>query len=642
LNNKTTLEEKPYGSWKSDISPTGLVENKIQFDFIKADSNQLYWSESRPAEQGRCVIVNLENPEVDLIPVPYSAKSRVHEYGGGSFCFNGDTIYFVNEKDQQIYSRSSDSNISQLTHEIDCRFADLEVNTKCQSILAVCERHAKNKSEPVNSIVLINTKDGKLSTLAHGHDFFAFPRFNSAANQIAWISWDHPNMPWDQSSLHKANFDPTTNTIGPTQNIVDCENTSVFQPEFSADGTLYYVSDQSGWWNLYSEKNTESPIIEQQSEFGLPVWVFGLCTYRFISDTEIACIVMDKAQSSIKLIDLHTSNIKKLDLAFSDFYYLYYCQNKLFTLAVSPQEYTQLIQIDIQSSQWQCIKSSSQSKLDPAWISLAKEICFPTSSSDQAYGFYYAPKNPNQQALANEKPPLLVMSHGGPTTYTTNTLNLKIQFWTSRGFAVLDVNYRGSTGFGRHYRNKLLGQWGIADVQDCENGAKYLADNGLVDPDRLLIRGGSAGGYTTLCALTFGNTFKAGASYFGISDLMVLASDTHKFESRYCDRLIGPLPESKHIYQERSPIHYVDQINCPIIFLQGLKDEVVPPAQSEKLVNALRDKKLPVAYITYENERHGFRDADVISHSIQSELYFYQRVLNLDTDETFSIDIENL
>jgi len=642
-----TATKQDYATWPSIISPQQLVEGKIRFDLLKTNSHDVYWSEARPSEQGRCVLQ--KEPTLDLIPSPYSAKSRVHEYGGGTFCVNNNDMFFVNEKDQQIYQLNAQSDIKPITQAKDCRFADLEVSSHSHSqyIIAICEQHLEDNAEPINSIVAINTSNGMISTIAEGQDFYAFPRFNADASKIAWIAWNHPHMQWDQSSLHLGQFNATSGTLESSLCIISDENTSVFQPSFSPDGTLFYVSDQSGWWNLYSELESENAIIPQQAEYGRPVWVFGLSTYCFVNENLIACSAMTNAQSQITLIHLNKTNpcaskIEKLNLPYSDFDYLCACNQSLYCVASSGQNYQQILKIDVNTQTFNVIKSSSQNTLDPTWISIAQEINFPSANSDSAYGFYYPPCNPNYVGLDSEKPPLIVLTHGGPTTYVTSSLNLGIQFWTSRGFAVFDLNYRGSTGFGRDYRNKLVGQWGIADIQDCEHGANYLADQGLVDCERLLIRGGSAGGYTTLCALTFGNTFKAGASYYGISDLLVLAQDTHKFEARYLDSLVGPLPKESKLYHDRSPIHFVNQINCPIIFLQGLKDNVVPPSQSEKLVNALREKKLAVAYITYENERHGFRDAKTIIHAFRAELYFYQRVLNLTTETNFSIEIENL
>lgn len=651
MANTKSLTTSPYGSWTSKITADYLIDKKNPFDSLKTDDNKLYWSESRPAEQGRCVILqrSLDSDSTEVLPDSFSVKSRVHEYGGGAFCVNHGQIYFVNESDQQIYCLDHEGTVQVLTQTPGCRYADLEINSIGSWLLAVCEDHNTENQEPANYLVMINLHTGVLSELTREYDFYAFPRFNPDGTSIAWIAWNHPNMPWDYSLLYKADFNPQSGQLSDKTCVIDQPEYSVFQPEFSPDNTLYFVSDQTGWWNLYSENDIHNPIMPMNAEFGVPLWVLGQSSYRFLDANHIVCSLIQNGQGQLALIDIKKHSLSPINLPFSEFRHVNILKDatgdRIVCLAASGQLFEQLIICDPVKQSWKSLHSSSQTTLDTKWISLAQAITFESANQHEVHGFYYPPVNPDYCAPATEKPPLIVMTHGGPSAFSSNSLNLKVQYWTSRGFAVFDVNYRGSTGYGRHYRKLLDYQWGIADVQDCQYGALAIASSGLADSKRLLIRGGSAGGFTTLCALTFIDTFRAGASYYGISDLMILANDTHKFEARYLDRLVGTLPENEARYKQRSPINAVEKISRPIIFLQGGQDRVVPPSQAEILVNALREKKLPVAYVLYDNERHGFRSADAITHSIQAECYFYRKILGIKTREMHqqvAVNIENL
>ncbi|MFN6067986.1 MAG: prolyl oligopeptidase family serine peptidase, partial [Pseudanabaena sp.] len=420
----------------------------------------------------------------------------------------------------------------------------------------------------------------------------------------------------------------------------------IFQPRWSADGNLYFVSDLTGWWNLYraTDNLTIQALAPMEAEFGLPQWVFGMSTYDFTGDGKILCSYTHYGKSHLALLDPENleAGLKEINLPFTSISGVKCEGDHAVFHGGSATEPTAIILLDINQGTWQKIRVASDLQLDPDYISAAQPVEFPTENGKTAHGLFYPPKNKDFQAETYEKPPLLVKSHGGPTASASGSLSLGIQYWTSRGFAVLDVNYGGSTGYGREYRDRLQGNWGIVDVDDCANGAKFLAEKGLVDVDRLAISGGSAGGYTTLCALTFRNDFKAGASHYGICDLEALATDTHKFESRYLDSLIGKYPEQKELYVQRSPIHFTDKLSCAIAFFQGLEDKVVPPNQAEMMVEALRKKGLPVAYVPFEGEQHGFRKAENIKRALDGEFYFYSQIFGFTpADAIEAITIEN-
>jgi dipeptidyl aminopeptidase/acylaminoacyl peptidase len=407
---------------------------------------------------------------------------------------------------------------------------------------------------------------------------------------------------------------------------------------------LYFISDRSGWWNLYRWRNKQvEPLYEKAAEFGLPQWVFGQSTYAFISPQRLVCWYADKEGSHLENLDTTTCEVTPLDVPYTSMTGIQATAASVVFLGGSRSKPAAIVKLDLATGSTEELRRASSISLDPAYISPAQLIEFPTEHGQTAYAYYYAPRNPDFKADPNELPPLLVSSHGGPTAAASSALDLETQFWISRGIAVLDVNYGGSTGYGRAYRERLKDQWGVVDVDDCANGAKYLVERGLADGKRLAIHGGSAGGYTTLCALTFRDTFQAGASYFGVSDLQALADDTHKFESRYLLGLVGPLPERQDLYYQRSAIHFTDRLSCPIIFFQGLEDKIVPPNQAEAMVEALRAKKLPVAYLAFEGEQHGFRRAENIKRSLEAELYFYSRIFKFDLQEKIEpVEIENL
>jgi dipeptidyl aminopeptidase/acylaminoacyl peptidase len=635
-----------FGSWHSPITAWLAARQSIRFGDIVVDENDVYWVESRPAERGRSVIV-LHTPEgttADVTDVPFSARSRVHEYGGGAFNVRNGVVYFVNFDDQRIYRKDLAGVVLPVTYENGNRYADLIIDDQRSRIICIQEAHQAAVKEPVNTIVAVSTtKLTEPRTLIKGNDFYSSPRMSPNGRYLAWLAWNHPNMPWDGTELWVSEIDRAGAVMNPHK-IAGGVSESIFQPEWSPDNMLYFTSDKTGWWNIYryTEDVVES-LFEFEAEFALPQWNFGLSTYGFISCNRLACTFNQRGIWQLATIDINTRKMHRLQSAYSDIAHLKTMKESIVFYGGSPTEALSVVRHDTSSDQAFIIRRSEESSVDPGYISRPELIEFDTSGSRKAYGFFYSPQNKDYTEPLGERPPLIVVTHGGPTSCSYASLDLKIQFWTSRGFAVLDVNYGGSTGFGRPYRDRLKGNWGIVDVDDCVSGAEYLIKKNMVDVEKLIIRGGSAGGYTTLAALTFRDLFKAGASYYGVSDLESLTKETHKFESRYLDGLVGPYPEAESEYHKRSPINYPELLSTPVIFFQGLDDKVVPPNQAEKMVNALREKKIPVAYIAFAGEQHGFRKAENLKRTLEAELYFYSRVLGFDlTDDIAPVEIENI
>ena len=450
-------------------------------------------------------------------------------------------------------------------------------------------------------------------------------------------------MPWNGTELWVSELN-ADGSLGRLERVAGGIDESVVQPEWSPDGALYFVSDRTGWWNLYRwhDRHIE-PLCEMKADFGRPQWVFGMSTYAFESAGCIICAYTKQGTWRLASLDTSTGKIQLIKVPYTDIRSLRALSGQAVFIAGSSTEPPSIVKLDLATRRVEVLRRSSNVKVDAEYLATPKAIEFPTERELTAHAFFYAPRNREYTGPSGEQPPLLVISHGGPTAATSTTLSWGVQYWTSRGIAVLDVNYGGSSGYGRAYRQRLNGQWGVVDVDDCVNGARYLVKIGEVDGNRLAIRGGSAGGYTTLCALTFRDLFRAGASYYGVSDLEALTKDTHKFESHYLDRMIGPYPERRDLYRKRSPIHFVDRISCPIIFFQGREDKVVPPSQAELMVEALREKRLPVAYVSFEGEQHGFRRAENIKRALDAELYFYSEIFNFEAaDPVEPVQIDNL
>jgi dipeptidyl aminopeptidase/acylaminoacyl peptidase len=643
----TNVKTAPYGSWKSPITADLIVKETIGLSQPRLDGDDTYWIEMRPSEKGRQVIVRRtsDGTTTDINPSEFNARTRVHEYGGGDYVADGGIVYFSNFADQQIYRASADSPPELISSECSddrVRYADAVVDSKRDRLICVCEDH-RQPGEAQNYLVSVPLAGGTNTVLVSGNDFYSSPRVSPDSARLAWLTWHHPNMPWDGCELWTGELADDGSVIN-HQRVAGGQRESILQPEWSPDGVLYFVSETSGWWNIYRfAKNSIECVIEKEAEFGAPQWVFGMSTYAFESAERIICAFVEKGLWSLGLIDTRRKKLEKVETQFTEISFVRAAAGRALFRAGSALAPFSIVEMNPATHETNVLRRASNVELDPGYISTPTPIEFPTENGLTAHGFFYPPQNRDFAAPESERPLLLVKSHGGPTAATIAVLMLGIQYWTSRGIGVLDVNYGGSTGYGRAYRERLNGAWGVVDVDDCINGARFLAARAEADSNRSMIDGGSAGGYTTLCALTFRDYFKAGASHFGVSDLEALEVDTHKFESRYSRSLIGPYPERQDLYYERSPIHFTDQLSCPLIFFQGLEDKVVPPNQAEMMVEALRQKKLPVAYVTFEGEQHGFRQAKNIKRSLDGELYFYSRIFGFDlADEVEPVEIENL
>jgi len=640
----------PYGSWKSPITSDLIVKESLTLVQIHLDRDDLYWIEMRPSQGGRQVIVRQSGngERRDITPPDFNSRTRVHEYGGGDYIVHDGAVYFSNFADQQIYRVSGDAPAERISKEAEdarVRYADYEFDDQRQRLICVREDHRTGaENSPANEIVAVSAAGGESIVLASGNDFYSSPRVSPDGSHLAWLTWNHPNMPWDGCELWLGEFG-ADGTIATAKLIAGGLRESIFQPEWSPDGTLYFVSDRSGWWNIHrlEQDGSVASVCGMEAEFGVPQWVFGLSTYAFESAEKIVCAFSQRGIWQLGSLDTRSGKLEKIETNYTDLSFVRAAPGRAVFRAGSRTEALAVTEFNLETSEAKIYQRQNNIKVDSQYYSQSRAIEFPTENGLTAHGFFYPPTNPDFVAPEGERPPLLVKSHGGPTSATVAVLMLGIQYWTSRGFAVLDVNYGGSTGYGRKYRERLNGAWGIVDVDDCVNGAKYLVAEGEADGNRLVIDGGSAGGYTTLCALTFRDVFKAGASHFGVSDLEALELDTHKFEARYSDGLIGPYPARRDLYVERSPIHFADQLSCPVIFFQGLEDKVVPPNQAEMMVEALRKKGVPVAYVAFEGEQHGFRKAENIKRSLDGEMYFYSRVFGFElADKVEPVEIENL
>ncbi len=633
-----------YGVWASPITAESIARGGTRLTDVETDGDDVYWQEMRPADGARYVVSRTGEAGGDVTPKEFSARSLVHEYGGGSFRVFDGVCYFTNLTDQRIYRQTDGGAPAALTPEAPVRYADFDRDAGRGRLVVVAEDHSAEGAEASNRIVAIGTgSEGEPTTLVEGADFYANPRVSPDGKHLAWLCWDHPSMPWDGTELWVAAL-TEDGAVGDRWLVAGGKTESVFQPEWSPFGQLYFVSDRTGWWNLYRRgSDSIKAVLPRDAEFGLPQWVFRMSTYGFLASGRIACTFSEGGVERLAVLDPQTGELTEIESAYSAFGSIRTAGEEVAFLGASATRRSAVVRLDIATGEATELKRSSDTDVDPDYVSVAEPVAFPTANGRQAYGYYYAPQNPEFVAPDGELPPLVVHSHGGPTGATGDSLSLSVQYWTSRGIAVVDVNYGGSTGYGREYRERLQGTWGIVDVEDCANAARYLVERGVVDGARLAISGGSAGGWTTLCALTFTDVFQAGASHFGVSDAGALARDTHKFESRYLDGLIGPYPEREDLYDERSPIENAEQLSCPVIFLQGLEDRIVPPDQSARMAGAIREKGIPVALLEFEGEQHGFRRAENVQRALEAELYFYGRVFGFaPADDIEPVEIDNL
>ncbi|HBG73907.1 MAG: peptidase [Chloroflexi bacterium GWB2_49_20] len=636
----------PYGSWSSPITTDMVISNSIQIKEIICDGEEIYWLEVRPNQSGRQVIVRYtpDGSITDITPPDFNVRSRVHEYGGGAYqVFNG-VIYFCNFANQRLYRQLPGKKPRALTPAENNRYADFTLDHLHQRLICIQEEHGESEQSVINSLVAISL-DGKnsVSLLVSGNDFYSNPRLSPNGSWLAWLTWNHPNMPWDGCELWVGHLDDF-GKITKTCLIAGDQNESIFQPEWSPGGELFFISDRNGFWNPYrwKDEHVES-LCGIQAEFGLPQWVLGLSTYGFSGQDRVLCTYSQAGKNFLANLDTTSGDLTNISLPYVEYSSLCVKPGQALFVGESTDRPPELVWLNLESGAQKVIRKTGTMSINKGFISIPQEIEYTSQNKLIAYGNFYPPVNINHNPSPGETPPLIVMLHGGPTSTASLALDMKIQYWTSRGFAVLDVNYSGSTGYGRAYRERLNGNWGVLDVEDCIQGARHLASQGRVDAQRMSITGGSAGGYTALCALTFHETFTAGVSRYGIGSLETLATDTHKFESHYLDRLVGPFPAARELYRQRSPIHFIEQISAPILLLQGSEDMVVPPIQSERMYQALNAKGLPVAYVTFAGEQHGFRNSESIKRALEVELYFYSRIFGFNLPEDLEpVEIKNL
>ncbi|MCK9689262.1 S9 family peptidase [Scleromatobacter humisilvae] len=619
----------PCGTWASPITAARVAAGVRPVSAPRIVGARVLWLQSLP-EQGGCMAVATRDGLVT--PAPFNVRTRVHEYGGGALAAAGDTVWFSNFADNLVYAQQGDAAPVAITSDRSQRHADLELDARHQRLIAIREQHG-GAGEPRNTIVALKLDGSGSTTLAEGADFYASARVSPEGRRLAWLQWNHPDMPWQGTELRLAAFADDGSLIH-ERRVAGGPGESLCQPAWAPDGKLHVVSDRSGFWNLYRlEVNGLVPVCPMDAEFGLPQWVFAQSSYGFNGPGEIIAACRENAISRLVRIDVRSGRATTIATPFEDIAELRVGNGVAVVEAGSPTMPTCIAAISLAGGAVEMLARSADDLPDASVLSVPRAISYPSAGGRTAHAFHYAPRNTGYRMPDGERPPLIVISHGGPTAMATNTLKLATQFWTSRGFAVLDVNYGGSTGFGRAYRQLLSGQWGIVDVEDCIAGAQFLVAQGLADGERLAIRGGSAGGFTTLAALAFHDVFKAGASHYGVGDLRALDADTHKFESRYTNDLLAPLPERERLYLERSPIHAADRLSCPVIFFQGLDDKVVPPAQAETMIAALRARGIPVAYLAFEGEGHGFRRKETVQRTLEAELSFYGQVFGFEAGD---------
>jgi dipeptidyl aminopeptidase/acylaminoacyl peptidase len=641
----------PYGSWVSPIT-SDLVsgEGGVQFGYVQATEEGIYWTESRPNEDGRTALVyKPRNGEpVDVVPPEFNVRTRVHEYGGGAWFRDGEVVFCSNFDDSRLYRIDGPgAEPRAITPEPPephaVRYADGRVFADGR--LIVCVRETHGRGEPANELVVLPT-DGSAEprVIATGRDFYAGPRPSPDGARLAWIAWDHPYMPFEGTDLCVADL-AADGSISNDRRVAGSEQESIFQAEWGPEGDLYFVSDRTGWSNLYVERSGKvEALTNEQAELGYPQWVFDLARYVFLSDGRIACLFTRAAVDGLELLDPKSGRLEAVDLPYTNYgASLGTAGTRLVLTGASPTKRPEVVEVDVQSGKHEVLRLSTELELDPGYVSIGVPIEFPGTDGLTSHAVYYPPANRDYSGPDDELPPLLVHVHGGPTAHVTNALELSIQLFTSRGIAVVDLNYGGSTGFGREYRDRLRGRWGEVDVEDSAAAVRFLADRGDIDPTRVQISGGSAGGYTTLMAMAVRDEFASGVSYFGVADLVTFHDDTHKFESHYDEYLVGPWPDAVDLYRERSPITHADSISRPLLLLQGLDDKVVPPSQSEVIVEALKRRGIPYAYIAFEGEGHGFRKAENMKRATEAHLSFLAQVSGFDlADEFDPIEIENL
>ena len=637
----------PYGSWTSPITLDMLLKRTVHMrnQMVRWDGETLYWSELRPDEGGRIVVCKRDpgGAASDVTPEGFNARTRVHEYGGGHFAVSGGTVWFTNYSDQRVYRQDAGKEPRAITPAGDVRHADIVIDDHRDRLYTVREDHTNTTREAVNSIVALDASGRRDAiTVASGNDFYSSPKLSPDGNRLAWTTWNHPNMPWDGSELWVGELDRDGHVTS-KRKVAGNETESVLQPEWSPAGDLYFVSDRSGWWNLYRERGEgDEPVCPRAAEFGAPQWVFGMTFYAFAGPDEIVCLYSERGGTKLGLVGVNGGAMQPVELFYTDLHNVQASGRKVAFFDASATLAERVLTVDLDTGAQEVVRISNSAHVDSGNLTIPKAIEFPTEGGLTAHATYYPPKNQDFDAPHGDKPPLIVHCHGGPTASGGPTYAFEYQYWTSRGIAVVDVNYGGSSGYGREYRLRLNGNWGVVDVDDCINAARYLVAQGLVDGERVSITGGSAGGYTVLLSLTKRDFYNAGASHFGIGDLELFIKETHKFESRYVDTLVGTYPERAALYRDRSAVNFADNLKVPVILFQGLEDKIVPPSQAEEFVAVCKKKHLPYAYVPFEGEQHGFRQEKNIRRSIEGEMYFLSRIFGFDTaDRIEPVEIEN-
>lgn len=636
----------PYGSWASPITPEMLLKGTVHMrnQMLRWDGADLYWSELRPYEGGRIVVCRrtADGRIEDLTPPAFNARSRVHEYGGGHYAVQGGVVFFTNYDDQRLYRQEPGGAPRPITPDGDIRHADMAVDDRRGRVVAVREDHTHD-GEAVNTIVSIDARgNGEPITLAAGNDFYSSPKLSDDGERIAWQTWNHPNMPWDSSEIWIGELDQEGHVTS-QRKIAGGPGESALQPEWSPAGELYFISDRSDWWNLYRARGEgDEPVCRRAAEFAAPQWVFGQRWYAFNGRDEIVCLYFDNAGGKLARIDLNSGRLDQVELFYTNLANVQVSAGKAALYAGSATLSERVLVVDLKTGAERVVRTANPAHVESGYLSIPRPIEFPTEGGKTAHAFFYAPRSLDYEAPAGEKPPLVVRVHGGPTGTASQDYPFQYQYWTSRGLAYVDVNYGGSAGYGRAYRHRLEGAWGVVDVDDCINAARFLAAKGLVDPDRISITGGSAGGFTVLLSLTQRDFYDAGASHYGIGDLELFDGTTHKFESHYDAWLIGPYPERRDLYHDRSAVHFAADLNCPVVLFQGLEDRVVPPSQAETFVEACRQRNLPYAYVAFEGEQHGWRRDSTIKRTLEGELYFLSRIFGFEAaGEVAPLEIQN-
>jgi len=626
----TTKRGAPYGAWPSPLSAEAVAAGSVRLSGLWLDGADLYWTESRPLEQGRLTLLCKRGagPVRELVPAPYSVRSRVHEYGGGAFAARNGLVIFANDSDQRLY-RAGPTGPTPLTAPGPDRYADLQFDHRRDRLLCVVER-ARDGGEAENFLAAVALATGEVTPLRRGADFYAFPRLDPAGQRLAFLCWNHPAMPWDACELQVAGIRADGSLATPIK-VTGGEGEAIFQPGWSPKGELTFVSDRSGFSNLYrlGPDGAVTCMCEMAADFAAPLWVFGLSTSAWLDERNLACLLQQSGFWRLGTLDSATGRLEFVDTDLTELGPIFAAEGRAVFVGGSANQASAIHAFEGKTRAVRLLHRPAGVPLAPEIVARPRAFDFPTAGNVTAHGLLYLPHNPGYEGLPGQRPPLLVLCHGGPTASTSTALHPSIQFWTSRGFAVLDVNYRGSTGYGRAYRKLLDGQWGVADVEDCVAGATALAEAGVVDGGRMAIRGSSAGGYTVLCALAFHDVFAAGASYYGVCDLAALAADTHKFESRYLDSLVGPYPACRDLFRARSPLFAASALSCPVIFFHGEQDRVVPKAQAEAMAGALRRRGLAAPVRLFPDEQHGFRRKESIRAALTAELEFYRQVFDI-------------